>query len=322
MSSRPAVSRDQTPVRPTRPTIFKPRTSKACEECRRRKAKCDGLIVCTPCMERGLSCCFYRDKTRNRRRKQANRQRASVEPVEREESQIKEASAKYRDLSFVPTPFPQVTKDAPSFASQRPYQVHYGASSNISLVNHLFQSSNTRFGGDFPNCQVDDISGYLGKNSAETVETAMTQDNCQKSIFPVDELPLSLATDILERFLAVHQFLVPLQSPKALRDNLRVFYDPESRSALSNVRRRALLLVLAIGSLTTIHHRLANKLILEFNQSTVPSDDNLTTISIEIDCLLISVLPFPVVWMSLSGISRSTLATTLRKDFTTMHIYQ
>lgn len=144
-------------------------------------------------MERGVSCCSYRDKTRNRRRKQA-----TVEPVAREELRIKEANAKYRDLSFVPNNFPQVTRDAPSFPSQRPYQLHYGASSNVSLVNHLFQSSNTRFGGDFPICQVDDFSEYLGKNSAETVE--MTQDNCQKSSFPGDELPLSLATEILDDF--------------------------------------------------------------------------------------------------------------------------
>jgi hypothetical protein len=242
---------------------------------------------------RGISCCFYRDKTRNRRRKQANRQKASVEPVEREESQIKETNAKYRNLSFVPSTFPQMSKHAPSFPSQRPYQVHYGASSNVSLVNHLFQSSNARFGSDFPIFQLDDFSTYLGKDNAETVETDMTENICQKTILPIDELHLSSATEILERFLAVHQLLVPLMSPKTLRGDLRVFYDPELRSALSNVRRRALLLVLAIGSLTTVHHRLADKLILQFNQSTVPSDDNLTTISIEIDCLLISHSSFP-----------------------------
>lgn len=43
------------------------KTSKACDECRSKKVKCDGLTVCTRCAERGLQCSYtYVFKKRSR----------------------------------------------------------------------------------------------------------------------------------------------------------------------------------------------------------------------------------------------------------------
>jgi hypothetical protein len=216
---------------------------------------------------------------------------------------------------------PQITRLF-SRSSQRPYQIHYGASSNISLLNYLYQSFNPLFGGDFLLRRLNNFSESLGHDGAESIETDITSEIPLKAILPADELPYSIATEILEHFLAIHRLLIPVQSPEVLRFDLRAFYDLEHGFELSRIRRRALILVLATASLTTRHHSLADILFSQFNQTTILADDNLTIISIEIDCLLISFAAFLVIPISLTGVSGITLATTPRKGSSIRLIWQ
>lgn len=320
-SSRSLVSRDQTRGRSRRSSTPKPRISKACEECRRRKVKCDGLALCKPCQVKGLSWCSYRQKARERRPKQANKQRASVISAKTKPTQSKEIDDKVCKSYIVPEIFPRSVRRASPFPPHLPYQLHYGASSNISLVNHLYQSFNPLFGGDFLIRRLHNFSESLGESNTEMNDLAAISEMCQKTIFLADEVAPALAEEILEHFLAVHQLLIPVQTPRAMRNDLRSLYDIESIPALSNVRRRAMLLVLATSSLTTRHHKLADIFIYHFNESSSPADDNLTTWSIEIDCLLISISP-PSVVLVTNRLPKNTPSTTPKKDSSTTHIYQ
>ncbi|KAJ5144645.1 hypothetical protein N7448_002037 [Penicillium atrosanguineum] len=214
-------------------------------------------------------------------------QRASVISAEREPTQNKDIDDKVCKPYFVPDTFPRMVRRVSSFPPQRPYQVHYGASSNISLLNHLYQSFNPLFGGDFLIRRLHNFSESLGESSTKMIDPAAISEFCQKTIFLADEVAPALAEEILEHFLAVHRLLIPVQKPQAIKCDLHSLYDIESIPALSNARRRALLLMLATASLTTRHHKLADIFIHYFNELSSSADDNLTTSSIEIDCLLI-----------------------------------
>ncbi|KAJ6107373.1 hypothetical protein N7523_008696 [Penicillium sp. IBT 18751x] len=197
--------------------------------------------------------------------------------------QIDETRFNSQLSSSAPPTLPHVTRLV-SHTYQRPYQIHYGASSNISLLNHLYQSFNPLFGGDFLLRRLNYFSESLGQDGAEIVETNVTSDVSNKMIVPTNQLPFSIASEILEHFVAVHRLLIPIQSPEVVRSDLRAFYGLEPSSELSNIRRRALILVLAIASLTTIHHSFADILISQFNESTTPADDNLTTMDFQLVC--------------------------------------
>lgn len=271
-----AISPKRTTLRPTRSSIFKRRISKACDECRRRKAKCDGRTLCTPCTERGLYCCFYREKTRDR----TSQRSRTVDPLE--------TGIQYRDSSLVHTKPPGMIEHTSSHPFSRIYQIHYGASSNISFINHLYRSFDSLLGGNRPIRPLNDFSKTLGQVGAENLEITTTPDTCNKVVLLEDDLSLYLAIEILEHFLALHQVLIPILCPHALRSDLCAFYDQGSSYALSDFRQRTLLLVLATASLTTKHHKVVDRLMAQFYKLTGPSDDNLTLDSIEVDCLLIS----------------------------------
>lgn len=179
-----------------------------------------------------------------------------------------------------------------SQSSNRIYQIHYGASSNISFLNHLYRSFDSLLGGTRPIRLLNDFSKTLGQVGAENPDSTMALKTCNKAVLLGDELSLSLAIELLEHFLALHQVLIPVLCPQALKSDLCAFYDLGSCYELSNFRRRTLLLVLATASLTTKHHKVVDGLISQFYDLTGPSDDNLTMESIEVDCLLISS-PYP-----------------------------
>src|SRR5690554_1035830 len=56
------------------------RISKACEDCRARKIRCDGQLPCSRCKMRGLDC-VYRDKPRNRQRASQQRPVRTLSPA-------------------------------------------------------------------------------------------------------------------------------------------------------------------------------------------------------------------------------------------------
>lgn len=288
------------------------RTSKACQECRRRKIRCDGLTLCTPCREKGLDSCIYREITRNRRRKQAIERRTSPRPFESQMWQARDSVE--HDMPLATPEEPRASSAQP----QRPYQVHYGASSNISLLYHLHQSFPPLFATEFSKITRNEFTGGL---SPESGDEYMSQTTHKRKIQPPIWLPHSLAVEILEHFLAIHQLLTLLQPPDALRGELQSFYST-AEPALSNIRKRAFILVLAIASLATEHHRLADKLFTEFTQSYAPADDNLAITSIEIDLLLISLyLYHPNSDVADTTLADSTPVIMPRMGSRTTHIY-
>lgn len=208
-----------------------------------------------------------------------SQQGRTVDPVETE--------MQYLDPSLAPTRPPRMIEHTSLHSSGRMYQLHYGASSNISFLNHLHRSFNSLSGGNSSIRLLNNYSETLGQDGIENFEIVMAPEACKQSISTGDELPLSLSIEILEHFLEVHQILIPFLCPQALRGDLRTFYDPDSSCTISNCRRRTLLLVLATAALTTKHHKVVDGLISQFNKLNTPSDDNLTLESIGVDCLLI-----------------------------------
>ncbi|KAJ4323632.1 hypothetical protein N0V84_004240 [Fusarium piperis] len=136
------------------------RISKACQECRVKKIKCNGETPCQNCRLRNLGC-IYREKARNRTRKVKPRT-AAYESIMSHDAMAASPSLEPSDegTTVPPTPVP-VTEDATSapaasaFGSDRSInnnsvaaahraspscylQLYYGPSSNFALLNAIY----------------------------------------------------------------------------------------------------------------------------------------------------------------------------------------
>lgn len=66
-------------VRRERRDIIQGRTSRACETCRERKSKCDGVIpTCSQCVAQGLENCFYPERKVIRQEKEIASLRSEI----------------------------------------------------------------------------------------------------------------------------------------------------------------------------------------------------------------------------------------------------
>lgn len=107
-------------------------------------------------------------------------------------------------------------------------------------------------------------------------------------IKPLDIMPSTVAAEILEHFLSVHNLLIGHHQPESLRQQLEAFYRPLPDRSLTNPQRRILILILAIAALSTDHCHLGDALFKQCTESRC-SGEPLTLQSIEIDLHMISL---------------------------------
>ncbi|KAM0343592.1 hypothetical protein ACHAPU_008343 [Fusarium lateritium] len=229
------------------------RISKACQECRTKKIKCNGDSPCQNCRMRNLSC-VYREKARNRTRKVKPRT-AAYETIMSHDA-MESTSLEPSDEGTVP---PTPTPNADDAASTGPagsvmdserslahnsvaathraspscfLQLYYGPSSNFALLNSIYHQIAGICPNDSPSRSgiVEEGGQGLDLFNHRRLFFGDLADNQRQTSLPDDCSAMLLnpqtAHRLLERYLLTYWHCLPIMSKVDYRRRLDALFRP------------------------------------------------------------------------------------------------
>ncbi|RAH53576.1 C6 zinc finger domain protein [Aspergillus piperis CBS 112811] len=257
-------------ISPAQPSGW--RIPKACQECRKRKIKCNGVNPCKTCELRHTPC-IYREVIRQRKKKhQYTEAPANDEYISngatradygaRQQSPGVMQPARRRNPSVSLTFNNSVSATHMASPSCK-VQLYYGSTSHFALMHEIYRglvSGNQSAETEEPQGEVEEAGAGLDMFSFRRIffGTQADSHDSNKALNGPDAnvlfLPYDLAKVFLERFLATLYHLVPFWSKEVFYQQLDHLYRPTPDSRSDKWARSLLLLGLATGSLGTQHH--------------------------------------------------------------------
>ncbi|KAL2827685.1 C6 zinc finger domain protein [Aspergillus pseudoustus] len=277
---------------PTQPTGW--RISKACQECRKRKIKCNGETPCKMCQLRNTPC-LYRDVTRSRKRKHQDERESTGEapgPTGPSRPESLQPAASHR--SDPPLGFNTSVSATHMASPSSKVQLYYGSTSHFALINEIYRdltanpASRAQGQGRVEEAGAGlDMFSFrciyfgipLDSSNAPSGQTRDTRD------LQLMFLPYHLASEFLQGFLySLHQ-LMPIWSAETFQHRLEKLYDtraPTNTDQYDGI----LLMALALGSCVTEHHAWGDVLYERVKASCSPYDDNVTLQSVQLHLIM------------------------------------
>ncbi|KAH8695045.1 hypothetical protein BGW36DRAFT_428937 [Talaromyces proteolyticus] len=252
------------------------RISKACEECRRRKIRCDGAEPCQHCKQRSLEC-EYRGFVRQRKRKhelvsrdaaaEDNEDDGVADPPRAPSISVPKATA-------TPSARPSVSGTAGrnsvinySVAATHVaspscvIQLYYGPTSNFSLMQLMYRqlvegyNSSSSSSNNDPSREIEEAGPGLDLFSHRRLFFGDLAGNQDMSISDTAGLASSVffilpstASKYLERYLSTIYYLMPWQPKEEYRRRLEQLYDKGHNMSLESPEATIMLLFLASGA--------------------------------------------------------------------------
>ncbi|KAH7061064.1 fungal-specific transcription factor domain-containing protein [Macrophomina phaseolina] len=246
-----------------------PKISKACEECRRRKQKCNGLSPCNVCSRRN-TVCSYRSFIRRRIGRSSTNpapppkdQPAQPLPKPEEEedhdhsadressnadsSAFSEAPPRYHIYKNIRAT--HVPADSPSCV----LQLYYGSSSNFSFLQHLHTHLTAHEEVPRPGAHVEEV-----QNGNESIDVYKYQGLAfgnapgQRETNPMF-LRHDLARTFLQNYLSTAHLHLPFLSAEQLCLNFEKLYGYGDDAKIDPSERALVIVVMAIGACPTQH---------------------------------------------------------------------
>ncbi|KAL3456844.1 C6 zinc finger domain protein [Aspergillus heterothallicus] len=277
---------------PVQPTGW--RISKACQECRKRKIKCNGETPCKTCQLRGTPC-LYRDVIRARKRKHQNEREDTGEapgPTGPSRPESLQPPASHRPDP--PLGFNNSVSATHMASPSSKVQLYYGSTSHFALINEIHRDLTTNpanraqgqgrveeagAGLDMYSFRCIYFGIPLDSNAAPAPSGQTTRD--PQLMF----LPYHLAIEFLQGFLYSLHHLMPIWSTDTFQRRLEQLYDtraPTNTDQYDGV----LLMALAMGSCVTEHHAWGDILYERVRASCSPYDDNVTLQSVQLSLIM------------------------------------
>lgn len=268
------------------------RISKACDNCVKRKSKCDGNSPCGLCSQRRIPC-HYRSRNRVRpSAAQRNVQEDQKSSVPERRSIATSSSLNGSPYTVAPNPDQSLTGNelqTDIHASQQLSQLYYGPSSNFAFLQHVHKAF-TR-----PSESPEDRQ--------QQPEGTFDRFKNRDTFFGVNEvfrpgrhnrpwtstlmfLPQALARVFFDKFVASHHRLMPHLSLPDLESLLARLYGSETGSALDPGETAMILLVLANGATLTNYNGWTEDLHKRAKREVPELDDVVNIKAIHINILL------------------------------------
>ncbi|PYH42846.1 Zn(II)2Cys6 transcription factor [Aspergillus saccharolyticus JOP 1030-1] len=259
------------------------RIAKACQECRKRKIKCNGVNPCKTCQLRGTPC-VYREVIRQRKRRYPYPERSNTDTTSTRlelngattrADESHPAAAQPLSLGATHPPprrrNPSVSLHFNNSVSAThmtspscKVQLYYGSTSHFALMHEIYRglvANNHSAEADRPPGEVEEAGAGLDMFSFRRIFFGTPIDSQEvnnKSPTCVDShllfLPYELAKCFLERFLATLYNLAPVWPHEEFYRQLEHLYGqgPDARPDKGN--QSILLVAMAIGALATQHY--------------------------------------------------------------------
>ncbi|KAF9890472.1 hypothetical protein FE257_005877 [Aspergillus nanangensis] len=264
------------------------RTSKACQECRKRKIKCNGIDPCKTCQLRNTPC-IYRDWIRHRRKKYSEQKEFMPNGPTRPDHSARQPSPGFgqpssstgrRNGSSNYT-FNHSVSATDTTSSSSKVQLYYGSTSHFALMHEIYRDlvtypTNT---SKEPQAEVEEAGAGLDMFSFRRIffGTPLEPHDALKSLnatdVPVMFLPYDLAEVFLQRFLATLYYLIPFRPRETYRRQLDHLYNPTPGLHSDTWTHCMLLMALALGSLGTEHYGWGDVLFERVKSACALSDD-------------------------------------------------
>ncbi|KAH8422477.1 Zn(II)2Cys6 transcription factor [Aspergillus melleus] len=268
------------------------RISKACQECRKRKIKCNGLEPCKTCQLRNTPC-TYREVIRQRKKKYQYRQDSDAyasngarppSPEVPRPSGRRNPSVSYTVNNSVSA----THMESPSCK----VQLYYGSTSHFALMHEIYrdlvESKHAPQSEDPREVQEAgaglDMFSFRRVFFGVPVGTHDSLKNMNAADVPVMFLPHELAKLFLSRFLSSLYVMVPFQSKETFERQLWNLYNPSPDFRTDTWSHCMILMALAIGCLGTEYYSWGDVLFERVKTSCAMLDDvvNLQTVQISL----------------------------------------
>ncbi|KAF1817635.1 hypothetical protein P152DRAFT_454207 [Eremomyces bilateralis CBS 781.70] len=240
-------------------------TSKACEECRRRKQRCSGESPCITCQRRGATC-WYRVVTRTRNSRQVTSEDADLEhgtlnsrshattsgiSIEQQASGLNEIGMEQiqstlpRRHIFNSIRVTDVSRDSSLCISE----LLYGPLSSFSLLRHLHAHL------ELPSIRDSSPLVCPGQfyDDNESLDAFNYRERAFRSIPSAQDadvafLQYDLAKGFQDVYLRTVHHLFPLVSAETVQPLLLRLYDPNPSNVVGSSEKALVLATLAIGA--------------------------------------------------------------------------
>ncbi|KAL2812719.1 C6 zinc finger domain protein [Aspergillus granulosus] len=267
------------------------RIPKACQQCRKRKIKCNGETPCKTCQSRNTPC-LYRDVIRSRKRKHQDERESTGEapwPTGPSRPDSLQPPASHRPDP--PLDFNNSVSATHMASPSSKVQLYYGSTSHFALINEIHRDMTAnpanRAQGQG---RVEEAGAGLDMFSFRCIYFGIPLDSNAPSGSGTRDpqlmiLPYHLASEFLQAFLHSLHHLMPIWSPETFQRRLEQLYDTRL-PANTDQRDGVLLMALAMGSCVTEHHAWGDILYERVKSSYSPYDDNVTLESIQLSLLM------------------------------------
>ncbi|KAL2132057.1 hypothetical protein VTI74DRAFT_4259 [Chaetomium olivicolor] len=218
------------------------RISKACQECRAKKIRCDGGDPCHRCKMRAVDC-VYRAKARNRTRKSSPTPVQQRDELDRPSEEDDHGSRGLENHSVAAT-----HRASPSML----LQLYYGPSSNFSIMNFVHhQIEGTRPVSGHQK-EVQEIGPGLDRFNLRRLYFGDLADSAESWRMNNDTAAMlvdrEFAHRLLDRYLATFWHIMPIWSKDEYRRQLARLYVPSEMFSFENPDAVIVLLAMAMGA--------------------------------------------------------------------------
>ncbi|ODM15607.1 hypothetical protein SI65_08841 [Aspergillus cristatus] len=262
------------------------RTAKACQECRKRKIKCNGVEPCKTCQLRNTPC-IYRDIVRQRKRKQRDRPSNNEETPQSIEAPRPQSSARQQSPELPHKPSGKYTfynsVSATHMASPScKVRLYYGPTAHFALMQQVYRDlmSNQAAQAEEPQGEVEEAGAGLDLFSFRRIffgtpsEAPDLGKSANMSGLPTTTfLSYGLADTFLQRFLSTLFALIPVRSQGFFQQQLNQLYQPSLGMEPDTAYHALVLLALAMGSLGTEHYAWGDVLFERAKASSATLDE-------------------------------------------------
>ncbi|KAK7432404.1 hypothetical protein QQZ08_000966 [Neonectria magnoliae] len=288
------------------------RISKACQECRIKKIKCNGETPCESCRFRGLNC-LYREKARNRMRKtkprvaayetimaQESRESPSLEPSE--DDSVAALTPAREMAGSVPPPGSNIGSEKSIInntsvaATHRAspsclLQLYYGPSSNFALLNSIYHQIEGTRPKSPPREGVEEVGPGLDLFSHRRLFFGDLADNQRPATVSEDYSAMLLdpetAKRLLERYLLTYWHGLPVMDKDTYRRRLDILFRPPGIFDFDSSDTIIILLAIATGASMTGEEAIAEFLFQKAKQGAAKLDEVVNTQVVQIHLMMI-----------------------------------
>ncbi|KAI9376114.1 fungal-specific transcription factor domain-containing protein [Aspergillus egyptiacus] len=258
------------------------RISKACQECRKRKIRCNGETPCKTCRLRRTQC-VYREIIRQHKKKHQD------QDVGTSEGLGAGVSSRSESLQQPPLGFNNSVSATHMTSPSNKVQLYYGSTSHFALMHEIYRDLTAPAGNPArgPQGRVEEAGAGLDMYNFRCIFFGIPTEPCDSARGSgvadpqIMFLPYDLATMFLQQFLCTIYYLLPIWSTDTFHQRLEGLYGPRPAARKENYHC-ILLMALALGSLLTEHHAWGDVLYERVKASCSSFDDtvNLQTVQL------------------------------------------